>query len=101
MQWGQRFWRAEPPSGGGILALLSAIFGITISARSTYVELAVSLAADLPGLAALRAGLRERMASSPLCDGPRFAINFMQLLRGVWRDWCCRQPVPRATLATG
>ena len=56
-----------------------------------YVTLAVSLAEDLPGLAALRAGLRERMASSPLCNGPRFADDFLQLLRSVWRKWCRQQ----------
>ena len=53
-----------------------------------YVDLAVSLAGDLPRLAALRAGLRERMAASPLCDGKRFAANFAEILRGVWRRWC-------------
>jgi predicted O-linked N-acetylglucosamine transferase (SPINDLY family) len=53
-----------------------------------YVKLAVTLAGDLPRLAALRAGLRERMASSPLCDGKRFAESFAEVLRGVWRDWC-------------
>ena len=56
-----------------------------------YVTLAVSLAEDLPGLAALRAGLRERMASSPLCNGPQFADDFLQLLRSVWRKWCRQQ----------
>jgi protein O-GlcNAc transferase len=48
-----------------------------------YVELAVSLAGDLPRLAVLRAGLRERMAASPLCDGKRFASNLMSMLRGL------------------
>jgi predicted O-linked N-acetylglucosamine transferase (SPINDLY family) len=53
-----------------------------------YVELAVSFATDLPRLSALRAGLRERMAASPLCDGKRFAENLMRLLRKLWREWC-------------
>jgi predicted O-linked N-acetylglucosamine transferase (SPINDLY family) len=51
-----------------------------------YVELAVSLAGDLPRLAALRAGLRQRMAVSPLCDGKRFAANLMSLLQDVWEQ---------------
>jgi predicted O-linked N-acetylglucosamine transferase (SPINDLY family) len=56
--------------------------------RQEYAELAVSLAGDLPRLARLRAGLRPRMAASPLCDGQRFAANLMQVLRDVWRAWC-------------
>ncbi len=50
-----------------------------------YVNLAVSLAGDLRRLAELRSDLRERVASSPLCDGERFAANFMTLMRQVWR----------------
>ncbi len=57
-----------------------------------YVELAVTLARDLPRLASLRAGLRERMAASPLCDGKRFAANLMHVLRAAWREWCQREP---------
>jgi len=49
-----------------------------------YVELAVSLAADGPRLASLRAGLRQRMAASPLCDGKRFAANLTATLRKLW-----------------
>ena len=49
-----------------------------------YVELAVSLAGDLPRLAGLRAGLREQMAASPLCDGKRFATNLATILHEVW-----------------
>ncbi len=48
-----------------------------------YVELAVSLGGDLPRLATLRSGLRERMAASPLCDGKRFAANLASILRDV------------------
>ena len=53
-----------------------------------YVELAVSSVGDLSRLAVLRAGLRQRMAASPLCDGPRFAANLLAALRDVWRHWC-------------
>ena len=52
-----------------------------------YVDLAVSLAGDLPRLAALRAGLRQRMAASPLCDGKRFAANLASLFYEVWERW--------------
>jgi predicted O-linked N-acetylglucosamine transferase (SPINDLY family) len=51
-----------------------------------YVELAVSLAGDLPRLTALRAGLRERMAASPLCDGKRFARHLASVLHDVWKQ---------------
>jgi hypothetical protein len=27
------------------------------------------------------------MAASPLCDGKRFATDFMVLMRGIWRQW--------------
>jgi predicted O-linked N-acetylglucosamine transferase (SPINDLY family) len=49
-----------------------------------YVKLAVSLATNLPRLAALRVGLRQQMARSPLCDAKRFAQNLSALLRGLW-----------------
>ncbi|HEY2250372.1 MAG TPA: CmcI family methyltransferase, partial [Planctomycetaceae bacterium] len=52
--------------------------------RRDYVERAVSLAGDLPRLAELRSGLRERMAASPLCDGKQFAAHFESLLHDVW-----------------
>jgi predicted O-linked N-acetylglucosamine transferase (SPINDLY family) len=53
-----------------------------------YVDRAVALAGDLPRLALLRAGLREQMAASPLCDGGLFARNLMQRLHDAWRVWC-------------
>jgi predicted O-linked N-acetylglucosamine transferase (SPINDLY family) len=52
-----------------------------------YVDMAVALASDLPRLQAMRATMRERVATSPLCDGQRFAGHFMTLLREVWRRW--------------
>jgi len=57
------------------------------------VKLAVELSGDLQKLAALRATLRLRVASSPLCDGPRFAGHFTKLIDDVWRQWCAhKQP---------
>ena len=65
--------------------------------RDEYVDLAVALAGDLPRLAALRAGLRDRMAASPLCDGPRFAAGLAALLRDRWRRWCGGETGPGAS----
>jgi protein O-GlcNAc transferase len=56
-----------------------------------YVRLAVERARDLPALAALRAGLRERTRGSPLCDAPRFGRGLAAALRHAWTDWCVRQ----------
>jgi predicted O-linked N-acetylglucosamine transferase (SPINDLY family) len=53
-----------------------------------YVAIACELARDLPRLEAMRAGLRARMASSPLCDGPGFARNLEAAYRKMWHRWC-------------
>jgi tetratricopeptide (TPR) repeat protein/glycosyltransferase involved in cell wall biosynthesis len=41
---------------------------------------------DQGKMAVLRAGLRERMAASPLCDGNRLATNLMSILQDVWEQ---------------
>lgn len=46
---------------------------------------AVAHAADLAKLATLRSGLRERVASSPIFDAPRFARHLAHALREMWR----------------
>ena len=48
--------------------------------REDYVAKAVSLASDLKRLAALRAGLRQQLQTSPIFDASRFAKNFEDAL---------------------
>jgi predicted O-linked N-acetylglucosamine transferase (SPINDLY family) len=86
-------WPGETFAGRHALTHLANV-GLTelvAGSPQEYVELAAALAGDLPRLAGLRAGLRERVAASPLCDGRRFAANVQQALRGAWREWVARQ----------
>lgn len=53
-----------------------------------YVEWAVEQAANKTKLSTLRAGLRDKVAASPLADGKRFAANFEAALRHMWQDFC-------------
>ncbi len=56
-----------------------------------YVQIAVNLAKNIDKLANLRAGLRPRMAASPLCDGESFTRSLEQAYREMWRKWCNTQ----------
>lgn len=62
--------------------------GLVAETRDEYGAAAAGLARDLPALAALRAGLRQRVGASALCDGARRARQFERLYRAVWRRWC-------------
>jgi predicted O-linked N-acetylglucosamine transferase (SPINDLY family) len=65
--------------------------GLTELAAQTpeqFVSVATDLARNLPRLAELRSTLRQRMQSSPLMDGPRFARNLEAVYRTIWRRWC-------------
>lgn len=55
-----------------------------------YVRLAQELTGNLSRLSELRVGLRRQLLASPLCDAPRFALNFEVALRGMWRKWCSK-----------
>ncbi|MCB4822830.1 tetratricopeptide repeat protein [Roseicella aerolata] len=56
--------------------------------EEAYVALAIARAGDLPALATLRAGLRARVAASPLTDAARFGRALAATLRDAWRRWC-------------
>lgn len=68
-------------------AFLSAIGLPQLAAQSAddYVAIARDLAADLPALQTLRAGLRERMLASPLMDVQGFARRFEDALIGLYQ----------------
>jgi predicted O-linked N-acetylglucosamine transferase (SPINDLY family) len=54
----------------------------------SYVGLAAGRASDVAGMDALRAALRDRVGTSPLCDAPRFGQSLSAALRSAWRDYC-------------
>lgn len=56
-----------------------------------YVRTAADRAADVAGLARLRAGLRNQLVTSPICDAPRFAAGLQRALREAWQTWCRQQ----------
>jgi predicted O-linked N-acetylglucosamine transferase (SPINDLY family) len=78
-------------SRGG-LSILSNVGLPELAARGPeeYVHIVANLAGDMPRLAALRSGLRDRMLNSPLTNAPRFARNLEAAFRQMWQRWCSR-----------
>ncbi len=76
--------------GRGGVSILSNLGLPELIARTPeqYVARAVAMAGDLDRLAALRAGLRERMQSSPLLDGQGYAAAVEAAFRLMWKNWC-------------
>ena len=70
--------------------MLSAIGMEDLVARDDdeYVDIAVGIAGERRRLQTLRGELRQRMASSALCDAQAFADALLQRLRQAWREWC-------------
>jgi predicted O-linked N-acetylglucosamine transferase (SPINDLY family) len=57
-----------------------------------YIMKAAALAEDLPKLAAIRSGLREDMAKSPLMDEPGFAGKIEAAYKEMFTKWCLDIP---------
>jgi predicted O-linked N-acetylglucosamine transferase (SPINDLY family) len=66
-----------------------------------YVEQAMRLAGDLKRLAALRAGLREKMREKWMTGGSRLAKEIEEAYRTMWRRWCASQGRGRANGTSG
>jgi protein O-GlcNAc transferase len=61
-----------------------------------YIEKCAGLAADLPRLAEARAGQRERMQLSPLCNAVRFTAHLEKAYREMWLRRCAAEPQAKA-----
>jgi protein O-GlcNAc transferase len=77
---GQRYVERISASKLTALGLQELIAG----SRQEYLDKAVSLALDPAHRSELRAGLRNRMARSPLCDGPGLARAMESAYRTMW-----------------
>ena len=74
---------------GGVSILSNVGLGDWIAENpAQYVSIAMNMAGDLPGLAALRANLRERMRQSPLMNGRQFTEEMEAAYREMWKKWC-------------
>lgn len=71
-------------------SLLSALNmpDLIATSEKKYIDAAVALAGDCPRLAELRAGLRQRLLASPLCDAAAYTRRFEAALESMWTDWC-------------
>jgi protein O-GlcNAc transferase len=61
---------------------------LTTTAPEEYVAVALALAQDADRLTALRQGLRERLAASPLCDAAGYTRDLEAAYRGMWVKYC-------------
>jgi len=61
------------------------------SSEEEYIAKAHALAVNREALAKISATMRQRMATSDLCNKSKFAANMEQAYRGMWRRWCERQ----------
>ncbi|MBF0194528.1 MAG: tetratricopeptide repeat protein [Magnetococcales bacterium] len=59
-----------------------------------YAQLVIDLVEDPERVYNIKKHLRDKIASSPLCDHKTFSANFAQELRKVWIKWCEENTYP-------
>lgn len=75
------------------LSILSSL-GLTELVADTpeaYKDICLKLANDIPYLQKIRAGMRERMMSSPLMDASGFTQRLESIYKELWKTWCQQQ----------
>jgi predicted O-linked N-acetylglucosamine transferase (SPINDLY family) len=72
---------------GASLLTAAGLLELVAISEADYVDKAIAIASDPHRLAVLRAGLRQNVLASPLFDAPRFALNFEDVLWGMWEKW--------------
>src|SRR3989338_7777659 len=89
--------RSDLPPGQGYLDIYGEIdialdtfpwSGHTTSCEALWMGVPVITLYGKSHVEQMRAGLRARMASSPLCDGHAFARKIEAAYREIWRTWC-------------
>ncbi|BBO99480.1 tetratricopeptide repeat protein [Sulfuriferula nivalis] len=70
--------------GAGILMNAGLTEWVAESAED-YVKRAIAHTSDLPALSLLRLNLRQKLSTSPMMDGQKFAVNFGSCLIEIWQ----------------
>ena len=80
---------SRPPVGriGTSLMINLGLPEWVAQSHEEYVAKAITLSQDVQALAQLRAGMRQRMQSSPLMDGPGFARGVEAAFRKMFEKW--------------
>ncbi|MEE3051402.1 MAG: hypothetical protein VX535_07485, partial [Pseudomonadota bacterium] len=63
---------------------------LTVDTPEAYVACARDLAGDFERLRELRKTLRERMATSPICNAPAHTCSVEAAYRDMWQKWCAQ-----------
>ena len=94
----EALWMGVPVvtlEGGTPISRQSKAFLYTIgyadwvaSTADEYLKIIQRLTGNLNALQLIRAGLRQRMSDSPLCDGITFTQHLETAYRQMWQRWC-------------
>ena len=88
LRYQAQYGRIRETTIAQVVALWRSVGGISDEAIARFVAAAVGRAGDPARLSALRRDLRGLMRASPLCDEERFARQFEEACRGLWRRRC-------------